>query len=153
MHLPFPIYVGEAVIIVNVTVAFLILLVLFTVVVIFGVVLGRKEQKRKRGSPRRMGTSHEKTQTISPAQEGEATDEEGEDTNNHVYDFVYVASCNERGEPLYQELDDSSKGYPNGFFDQSGRRDLPGAGPQEQRGGAPLPEAPYQQGEGGMWNT
>ena len=31
------------------------------------------------------------------------------------------------------------------------RRDLPGARPQGQRGGAPLPEAPYQQGEGGIW--
>jgi len=139
------------VIIVNVTVAFLILLVLLTVVVIFGVVLGRKELERKRGSPRRMGPSHEKSQTSSPSQEREATDEEGEDTNNHVYDFVYVASCNERGEPLYQELDDSSKGYTNGFFSQSGRRELPGAGPEGPRGGAPLPEDPHQQGEGGMW--
>ena len=137
-------------IVVNVTVAFLILLVLFTVVVIFGVVLGRKELKRKRGSPRRMGTSQKKSQTSGPSQEGEATDEEGEDTNNHVYDFVYVASCNERGEPLYQELGDSSKGYTNGFFSQSGRRELPGAAPQGQGGGAPLPEDPHQQGEGGM---
>ena len=87
-----------------------------------------------------MGPSHEKSQTSGPSQEGEATDEEGEDTNNHVYDFVNVAGCNERGEPLYQELGDSSKGYSNGFFSQSGRRELLGAGPQGQGGGAPLPE-------------
>ena len=140
---------GEAVIVAGVVVVFLIILALLIAGVVFGVAIWRKEQERKRREPQRMGISQERSEANGTTQKDTPTEEEDEeeDTKYHVYDFVYVESSNERRDALYQGTETECPDYAN-VYNPSGRRELPGIGPEGQRGGAPLLES---QQEGWTW--
>ena len=95
-----------------------------------GVVLTRRALK-KRKHPEGNGETQERSGIVEL---GGATEEE----EVHTYAVVGIHTSIDGRVVLYQGLD-------------VGSRDWTGAGPQGQRGGAPLPEAPHQQGDRGIW--
>ena len=138
---------GVCVIVAGVVVALLIFLALM-VGVALGVVLGRRAQDRKGGAPQRKEMSQERKRAIGTTPVGRTTEEEKEDTNDHTYDFVYVENLAEKREMLYHGMEEEAQDYVS-MYNQLGRGIPPRAGPQGQRGEAPVPHG--QQEEEGTW--
>ena len=134
---PLPMHTGGALnlpaVLAGAVVAFLLLTLLIVGIIVGAVLLRRKAHKKRMLSQRK-----------APQQKGSITKsskaaKEEEGTEVHTYDVVCDGTSIDRGVAQYQELDTGNLDYVSEYTELRGR-DLPGAGPQGQRRGAPLPE-------------
>ena len=118
-------------------VVFLLLTLLIAGIIVGAVLLGRKAHNKETPPQRRV----QNQQNSSITKGGRGTEEQkGKEV--HIYDAASDDASIEGRAMLYQGLNMGTLDYVSEYT---------GARPQEQRGGAPLPEDPHQQGEGGIW--
>ena len=114
-------------------VAFLFFTLLIAGIIVGAVLLGRKLHRKRilsqRNAPQQKGSI---TKSSKAAKKDKGTE-------IHTYDVVGDDTSIDRRAVLYQELNKGNLDYVSEYTKLRERTYIPGAGPQEQRGGAPLP--------------